>query len=107
MAFTPEQSERILARVRERTGPEPGTSIRDCPICGHSEWGLQQGGVVFLILQSPDAGGSLVLGGPTLPSVALVCGRCGNTQLLNLLVLGLGDLLKKPEPVEAESEAKQ
>ena len=33
-----------------------------------------------------------------MPCAVLVCQRCGNTILLNLMTLGLGDLLTPPQP---------
>ena len=50
---------------------------------------------VYLTLQ-PDFGGVYVGGTGGLPSVALVCSNCGNTHLLNLVVLGLGHLFGVP-----------
>jgi len=102
MAFTEEQQRQILARIRERISV-PGGGFRTCPICGHANWSLQTYGLVYLVMQS--GAGVLELGGPSLPSIALICTTCGDTQLLNAFVLGVGEILgltptsSQPEPV--------
>ena len=67
-----------------------------CPLCGNLKWTLVEG-FVYVTLQPDFAGTYVGTGG--LPSVALVCANCGNTHLLNLVVLGLGHLFGLAPPI--------
>ena len=97
MAFSPEEMDRIVAAIRERV-PE----IAKCAACGHDQWTLADG-LVRLTLQKER--GVVVVGGRNMPCVALICKRCGNTLLLNMIVLGLEDLTTKKAEREEESES--
>jgi hypothetical protein len=57
---------------------------RPCPLCNHEEWGF---GPSFVQLPTSTLG----LRSPprTNPCVAVVCGHCGNTILLNAIIMGL------------------
>jgi hypothetical protein len=59
-----------------------------CSLCNHNGWTLAAGFVMLSLQASPSAG--LVIGGPSLPLVALTCDNCGHTLLVNIKVLGLG-----------------
>jgi hypothetical protein len=75
-----------------RTLPEHG-----CPFCRSSE--LRIADRIFYMADY-DAKG-MVLGGPTIPVVAVICLTCGHTMLFNAVVLGLvpsGDADKKEAP---------
>jgi hypothetical protein len=52
-----------------------------CQLCGSSVWELH-GYVTLLLSDSPAA----ATGDTGLPTVAMVCQRCGNTVLMNLVV---------------------
>lgn len=67
-------------------------------MCRVGPWNLADR-YVNVLLQD-DLGGGLVIGGPTLPSAALICANCGYTALFNLLVLGLHDLLPSQEQTD-------
>jgi hypothetical protein len=57
---------------------------RPCPLCNHEEWNF---GGSFVQLPTSALG---LQGAPrTSPCVAVVCGHCGNTILLNAIVMGL------------------
>jgi hypothetical protein len=84
MAFTPAVRARILLAIQQRA-PQLGT----CPVCHKGPWTLVDQFVPIALSSTPS---SIELGGQILPSIALVCQTCGNTQILNLLVLGLQDL---------------
>jgi hypothetical protein len=86
MAFTAEQRHQIAEHIT-RKAPNIGA----CFLCGTRDWQLGDG-IVNLML-SDQAGGELVGGGRVLPSVPLVCTNCGNTVLLNVFTISLGDLL--------------
>lgn len=90
MAISPEHQERILARIQERA---PGMGV--CPICRSPEWRVQNAGYVVLTLQDNMAA-FRIGGGPSMPMVTITCQNCGNTQLLNMIVLGLEDMVRPP-----------
>jgi hypothetical protein len=93
LAFSEEETKRVLAAIQQRV-PE----VASCPVCGQRDWTLADG-LVRLTLQ--EKRGVVVLGGRNMPCVALTCKRCGNTLLLNVIVLGLRDLAtEKGEPEE-------
>ena len=71
-----ETTRRKIAEHVKRTWRSPG-----CLICGCLTWELH--GHVTLILG--DAPGATV-STDALPSLALVCQRCGNTVLVNLVL---------------------
>lgn len=59
-------------------------SPRLCPICKHDEWGI---GPTFAQIPTSAFGHNMP---PRVnPCVAVVCGHCGNTVLLNAIVMGL------------------
>jgi len=88
MPFTPDQKDKILDRIKERA-----VFMRECAVCGNNKWELADG-FTFLTLQ--DNLGQINLGGRGQPCAAMSCTKCGNTHLLNLLVLGLGNLIENP-----------
>lgn len=57
-----------------------------CPFCNSANWDIS-GWAPISLGQGPAA---VVLGGAVLPSVALVCMKCGYTVLINAMVAGLG-----------------
>ncbi len=92
MPLSQEEKERILQAVQQRV-----SQLGKCAICGHGQWTLADGYVV-LSVQDNLAGaltGGLPIGARGIPCVAIVCNHCGNTQLINVIALGLQDLLQK------------
>lgn len=87
MPFTEDEKQKILATIKAQV-----PKIGNCPVCGNSNWTLADG---YIQLPVQDKLGSVVLGGPVLPCVAIVCTNCGNTVLLNVFALGLKDMLEK------------
>jgi len=67
---------------------------RQCPMCSNRSWIVQTDGLVYLVMSPAPIPfvGYRPVNDPNLPSIAMVCTRCGNTQLLNVFILGLGDL---------------
>jgi hypothetical protein len=61
-----------------------------CPLCQSSNWALQPGVYRFRQHIKTESGDSY---GEALPSAALVCNVCGNTQFIN--VLHYGDQFKR------------
>lgn len=63
-----------------------------CPMCNSTSLALADG-LVNLGLASSDMV-SMLRGGESLPSVALICNQCGYTLLFNVLALDLPELLQ-------------
>lgn len=100
MAFTKEELERIMAALKEKV-PKP----ENCPICGNEDWNVGDN-LVAVVLQE-DAK-QLKLTGSILPCIPVTCSNCGNTHLLNLIILGLRDLVVKEEKrAEAKMEVEK
>lgn len=62
---------------------------RNCSACGTNRWTLSN----EMYLLSAFSSGAIVLGSG-LPCVALVCRNCGHTQLYNVFVAGLSEILE-------------
>ena len=61
---------------------------KTCRRCGEMDWGFQ--GVIKLELQPLNAFAAMVASGnQQLPTAAMVCGKCGSTELVNLVIAGL------------------
>jgi hypothetical protein len=97
MKFTPDVEKEIRAALARVTQGTLGT----CPICRQSKWQLTDNYVLLHTTEDPSINS---IGGPYYPCAVLVCTICGNTQLLNLIVLGLRHLAQQPkQEVEAET----
>lgn len=96
MKLTREIGERIIARLLERI---PNRKMLPCVICAQTQWSLEEGFVTLVLGAEP---GKIYLEGGALPNVALMCRVCGNTHLLNLLALGLSDLIESESEAEAQ-----
>ena len=84
--WTPEEQAAIEKAI-QATVPD----LRACPFCGKRAGYTLADGFVFLSTRrQPDA---VVGAGQSLPSIALICRKCGQTTLLNAVVLGLHSLL--------------
>lgn len=87
--WTPEEQAIIESAIEANT-PDP----RPCPFCGKRAGHILADGFVFLsTMRKPGAGGGK---GSSLPSIALICRKCGASTLLNAVVLGLQALLAAP-----------
>jgi hypothetical protein len=94
--WTPEEQAAIEKAI-EATVPD----LRSCPFCGKLAGYTLADGFVFLSTRrQPDATAG---GGQSLPSIALICRKCGNTMLLNAVVLGLQSLLPPSRIEHGES----
>lgn len=58
-----------------------------CPRCNHPNWSLIDG--YFNQTIQPNVEGSIVIGGPSVPSIALACNNCGFISQHALGALGL------------------
>lgn len=59
--------------------------IKHCNICHDSNWSLSD--QIFDMREFND--GNLIVGGSVYPVIPVTCLNCGNTHLLNPLVLGI------------------
>jgi hypothetical protein len=87
MRFTPEVTKRIADRFNSIA---PGAR---CPLCKNAQFTVAHG-LTVISMQNEYP---LFIGkgsGGEIPCAALVCNVCGNTNLINLITIGLGDLLK-------------
>jgi hypothetical protein len=84
--WTPEEQAAIEKAI-EAYAPDP----RPCTMCGKRAGHILADGFVFLsTARQPNAGEGR---SSSLPSIALICRKCGTTTLLNAVVLGLQGLL--------------
>src|ERR1039457_1309342 len=80
MKWTQEISDRILGRLKEKI---PNAK---CPMCGSANWKLN-GPFSPIVLQEEFAHYNVVGKLTLVPCVALGCQVCGDTHLMNLLVI--------------------
>lgn len=89
--LTKEQSESIIKVLEERGATKP------CPRCGGTSFSLADGYFAQSV-QATQTG--IVLGGQILPSVTVICNKCGYMSQHALGVLGLMQLQKNQEKEE-------
>lgn len=58
---------------------------RPCPMCGAGNWNVQDS--TYQLLEFNQGG--LVIGGPVIPVIPIVCSNCGNTLLVNAITAGI------------------
>jgi hypothetical protein len=92
MKWSPEIGEKIVSAINEKA---PHVV---CAVCGMDEFSLSDGFVVVTLQEDTK---TVKLAGRGLPSAAIVCVNCGNTYLLNLIMLGV---LEKEGGKEKEEE---
>ncbi len=78
--FSQEQKDKIIRALESRGAKQP------CPRCGNNNFTLVDG-YFNQPIQTELAG--LVIGGPSIPSIVVVCTRCGFMSQHALGVLGL------------------
>ena len=102
MKFTDEVRARVLAALVERL---PDQQLRACFLCGTTQWQLIDAFLAFEISTSmighrpvsSEIKPTVTSKDFTLPCVTMYCTNCGNTLFLNLVILGLTDLLSQPD----------
>ena len=69
-----------------------------CQCCGYNLW---EGGrhLISLRIEDPRQLGNLYIGGPMVPVVPITCKNCGNTVLVNALMMGV---VAKPEAKDGQ-----
>lgn len=90
-----EQKDKIVKALLDHRAVLP------CPRCGNNNFNLI-GGYVNSIIQTELTGG-MVIGGPVVPSVIIVCDRCG---FMSQHAIGKLGLLPKPENQNTEEVKK-
>jgi hypothetical protein len=90
--LTQAERTRIAAVLDERGAPQ------DCECCGKRQWSLGGHIVTTQGLARHPTHFTHAPADPLYPSVLLMCDNCGNTKLLNLAILGLGDDLFPKAP---------
>ena len=79
--------------------------VASCPACHRSRTWSVVNDLVMLHVQPPQTFGSIIVGGPVLPCVAIVCSNCGNTQFHNVFALGLANVLGVQQPQQQPQQA--
>jgi hypothetical protein len=70
-------TEKLIKYLNSKWGPRP------CPMCGSGPWKVQ--GSIFQLMEYNEGAG-LVIGGPIIPVVPVICANCGNTILVNAVI---------------------
>jgi hypothetical protein len=96
--FSEKDRENILAALKNKAA-----SYAKCPSCGESDWGLSDGYFFFTMQKLKEPA---ISKRPGLPCIAVLCNHCGNTQFLNMLILGLGEMLGEKKVEETKKEGK-
>jgi predicted nucleic-acid-binding Zn-ribbon protein len=97
--FTDQQKNEIVGRLTERL-QKYGLAPK-CPMCGNQNFAIADAYLLNL-LQSDLK--SISLGGPTIPSIAIICTNCG---FISQHALGSLDLLPKEEVVKEKAKEEQ
>lgn len=77
--------------MKNPTGQELINHINDkwinktCPYCGGVDWTVSE--KIFELREFNN--GSLNIGGIVTPVIPVVCNKCGNTVLINMIITGL------------------
>lgn len=87
MPLTKEKTDEIIKKIEEAIKRKSGETIFKCPVCTNNQFSLA-GGFTTDFLTDKIQGG-LIIGGPVLPSIPIVCTNCGNTFFLNAKILGI------------------
>lgn len=83
--LTQDERAKIASILKERGAP------KSCECCGKDEWSLGDHLVTPQGLARAADHLRMALGDPFYPSVLLICTNCGNTKLMNLSILGVGE----------------
>jgi hypothetical protein len=81
MGMSDKQRDLVLQKITPYFGK------RTCELCGSEGWFVADN----LVNVNQYHGRDLVLGGGQIPLLSVHCRKCGNTKLLNAIVLGLID----------------
>jgi hypothetical protein len=79
MSLTTNQRQIVMAALNAR-------GVRACPLCANNGWTL---GEELVTASTTSLAGGMVIGGPTIPMIQLVCNRCGFVSHHAVGVLGI------------------
>lgn len=79
MSTNEEIQQRIIKALEDKIG------VPKCPLCGKDAWSVGNSYIVISLSPHPS---QVHMGGPVYPTIPVTCQHCGNTHLLNLLILG-------------------
>ena len=68
LLLSTEQMDKIIAALTDRK------ATQDCPRCQNDKFSIAPG-LIYVALQAPNR--SMVIGGPSIPCIAVTCARCG------------------------------
>jgi len=95
VAYSEKEQKEIIAALNAKI-PNPPS----CALCGKNQWQIS-GKYIYLVLQEePKSLTSQNV--ESLPCIAIICGNCGNTHLLNMYMLGVGHLTGLIEKKESQ-----
>jgi hypothetical protein len=75
----PEQLQKIIQKLQQLG------AVRDCPRCGNHNFTIEDGFLNQTVQQSIT---NLNIGGPSIPSIVLICNKCGYMSQHALGTLG-------------------
>ena len=78
-------NEEIQKRIIDALERILGNRAIKCSICGNQSWEV---GVDYVVLAASPHPTQTFFGGKVYPSVPIICKKCGNTHLINLMKLG-------------------
>jgi len=100
VVLSKEKTEEIIKKIEEAIKRKTGQTGFKCPVCTNNQFSLAGGFTNDFLMDNIQGG--LVIGGPVLPSLPIVCTNCGNTFFLNARVLGVSE-----EPVKDEKKKEE
>jgi len=68
-----------IAHLQEKWEGKP------CPMCGVGNWNVNNS--TFQLTEFNQ--GNMIIGGPVVPVIPVVCNNCGNTILVNAITAGV------------------
>jgi len=75
-------TQKMIAHLNSKWHGKP------CPMCGSGPWNVQDSS--FQLTEFNQGG--MIIGGPLIPVVPVVCANCGNTVLVNGIVAHVVDV---------------
>jgi len=69
----------VISHLQDKWGSRP------CPMCGKGPWNVHDS--TYQLTEYNEGG--LVIGGPVIPVVPVICGNCGYTILVNAILAGV------------------
>lgn len=88
--MTPAETQALISFIKEKW------KSQKCPYCQEDNWNVSDS--VFQLTKY--ANGNMIIGGPVLPVIPIICTNCGNTTMINALIS------KTIQPSEAKQKDK-